>query len=192
MNKTEIEISSAYLARCQKRLKEWNAPLSGWHCVDVYDKKDDDDASMDFAVCELCGCAKVRFVHVMEHDAYFEPVEVGCICAGVMEGDILAAKERERLMRNRTKRRTKFPSRQWHKTLDGTCYLHYQGKTVCIRQGKNGGGHYSVWCDGLTADTYKGRPIDNFLSAAYAAFDLADPVEEVMRQCVKKPSSRNL
>ena len=29
-------------------------------------------------------------------------VSVGCICAGVMEGDILAAKERERLMRNRS------------------------------------------------------------------------------------------
>jgi hypothetical protein len=28
-----------------------------------------------------------------------------------------------------------------------------------------------------TSYRYKGRPIDNFLSAAYAAFDLADPKE---------------
>lgn len=21
-----------YVSRCQKRLKEWGAPLSGWHC----------------------------------------------------------------------------------------------------------------------------------------------------------------
>jgi hypothetical protein len=32
----------------------------------------------------------------MQHKGYPEVIEVGCICAGVMEGDILAAKDRER------------------------------------------------------------------------------------------------
>ena len=44
----------------------------------------------------------------MVHEDYFDVVIVGCICAGIMEGDILRAKERDRLMKNRSKRRKNF------------------------------------------------------------------------------------
>ena len=77
-------VDSAYIARCHKVLREWGAPLSDWHCVYVYDMADDDGGVYDLATCELCGCSKVRYVHVMRHDQYFEDIEVGCICAGIM------------------------------------------------------------------------------------------------------------
>lgn len=111
------EIDSAYVRRCQKRLQEWGAPLSGWYCDYIYDVADEeeDPDHIDLFTCELCGCSQVRFVHVMRHDEYFETVSVGCICAGIMEGDILAARERERLMKNRAKRKRNFPNRQWRK-----------------------------------------------------------------------------
>ena len=133
----------SYFARSQKILREWGAPLSGWHCQEVYDVRED-DMEAPLHTCELCGCRKVRFVHVMRHPDYFEDVAVGCICAGVMEGDILAARERERLMRSR-------------------------------RNPK----HLGVKCRGKCIWTYKGKPIRNFLSAAYAAFNLVDPIPEV-------------
>ena len=97
------EIDSAYVRRCQKRLQEWGAPLSGWYCDYIYDVADEEEDPdyIDLFTCELCDCSQVRFVHVMRHDEYFETVSVGCICAGIMEGDILAAREREWLMKNR-------------------------------------------------------------------------------------------
>ena len=99
-NLNESELSKAYLAKCLRRLKEWGAPLEDWRCVDLIDmcEGDDEDTSPTFAKCDLCDCHKVRFVHVMDHPLYLEEVRVGCICAGIMEGDVLAAKERERLM----------------------------------------------------------------------------------------------
>ena len=87
----------------------------GWYCADVVDVREDDPEA-PLSECELCGCGNVRYEHIMEHEEYFEPVTVGCICAGIMEGDILKAKERERLMRNRAKRRRNFVRKAWKQT----------------------------------------------------------------------------
>lgn len=173
----EEMISKAYIARCRKTLKQWGAPLEDWYCIGVIDLGDDDEemAPEDFATCELCGCNKVRYVHVMRHENFFEDVEVGCICAGIMEGDILAAKEREKEMRNRSKRRLNFPRRKWREARNGNLYLNYRGDRVFINNNRDGS--YFVNCNGINVWRYKGRPIDNFLSAAYAAFDLVDPIE---------------
>ena len=151
------EIDSAYVRRCQKRLQEWGAPLSGWYCDYIYDVADE-EADPD-------------------HIEYFETVSVGCICAGIMEGDILAARERERLMKNRANRKRNFPHRQWRKNWYGNYQLTYQGRKVFINN--KGGNRYSVYVDGKTSWSYKGKPLDNFVSAAYAAFELADPIERI-------------
>ncbi|XCB30426.1 hypothetical protein RQN30_03205 [Arcanobacterium hippocoleae] len=95
----------AYLARCHATLKTWKAPLEGWQCINLIDYS---EPNSGLTTCELCGCSKVRFIHVMTHHDYFDPVEVGCVCAGVMEGDQLAARERECKARNRAKRRATF------------------------------------------------------------------------------------
>ena len=113
----------------------------------------------------------------MRHDEYFETVSVGCICAGIMEGDILAARERERLMKNRANRKRNFPHRQWRKNWYGNYQLTYRGRKVFINN--KGGNRYSVYVDGRTAWSYKGKPLDNFVLAAYAAFELADPIERI-------------
>jgi hypothetical protein len=94
-------------------LEEYGAPLSGWYCVEVIDIADETDDEDETTECELCGCQKVRYVHVMRHDDYFDDFRVGCICAGIMEGDILEAKDRERRFKNRQKRKLNFPRRKW-------------------------------------------------------------------------------
>lgn len=167
----------SYFARCQKILLEWGAPLSGWHCQEVYDVRED-DMEAPLHTCELCGCRKVRFVHVMGHPDYFEDVAVGCICAGVMEGDILAARERERFMRNRSKRKRSFPGRKWEQSSHGW-RLTYHGEQILIGRSRRNPKHLGVKCRGKCIWTYKEKPITNFLSAAYAAFNLVDPIPEV-------------
>lgn len=170
------EINTAYIARCQRQLGAWNAPLENWYCDDVIDIEEE-YSSAGLSTCELCGCARVRFIHVMRHDDYFETVSFGCICAGIMEGDILAAKDRERLMKNRAKRKNNFSNRNWKENRYGGYSLKYQGTWVYINRSKFNQNQYGVSCNGLSVWKYKGNPITDFLSAAYAAFDLVDPVE---------------
>lgn len=161
-----------YVSKCEKKLKEWNAPPDNWRCVDLIDGEE-----ADFK-CELCGYDGVRYIHVMEHDEFFEQLYVGCICAGVMEGDILAAKERERKMKNRSKRRLNFPRRKWQEIAYGRYGLRYRGKWVYISFDN---GKYSCYCYGKETCLYHDKPITDFLSACYAAFDLVDPVEEILQ-----------
>ena len=167
-------MNEKYIKRCQKKLKSWNAPLENWYCAGVIDYVEDSEG---YTTCELCGCEQVRFVHQMVHDDYFEEVNVGCICAGTMEGDVLAAKDREREMKNRAARRRNFPNKKWKTARSGSKYLMHKGKRVFINE-RNG--VYNCYCDGESVWKYKGRPISNFLSACYAAFDVVDPVEELL------------
>jgi len=172
------EINTTYIARCHRQLKKWNAPMNNWYCVDVIDIEED-SSSNGLITCELCGCARVRFVHVMQHDEYFEDISVGCICAGIMEGDILAARERERLMKNRAKRKSNFPHRKWKENHYGGYSLKYQGIWVNIHRSKFNQNQYGVSCNGNTVWKHKDKPITSFLAAAYAAFDLVDPAERI-------------
>lgn len=170
----------AYYARCIRQLKEWGAPLDGWRCVKVIDVKEDGyeiGCFGDLFECELCGCTNVRNVHIMEHDLYFEEVRVGCICAGIMEGDILKAEERERKMKNRARRRKNFIKRKWKEVGYNEWVRTYRHKDLCIRKIND---MYYVSAGSAMTRTYKGKPIRDYLSAVYAAFKLADPVEDVL------------
>ena len=173
-------VDERYLRRCIRTLKQWGAPLDGWICVDVVDVKEDDD-DVGFSTCELCGCSNVRYEHYMKHDEYFEEVIVGCICAGIMEGDILKAKERERLMKNRAQRRKRFVAKGWEETLSGQQYRDYKDEKVLLHKCSVG---YSVQVKGRMIYQYKGKRIMDTLTAAYAAFNVLDPVEDIL--CGKK------
>lgn len=161
-----------YESRCIKMLKELGAPLEDWKCIAMIDEK------YPTFVCELCGCEKVRYVHKMHHVDFKEDLYVGCICAGVMEGDVLAARERDRKIKNRAKRKKYFPYRKWNLRHDGTHYLEYNGHCISITISRNG--RYCATCDKEYTWLYQNKPIMDFKNACYAAFDLADPVEEVL------------
>lgn len=168
------QFSEAYKSRCIKRLKEWNAPLSGWECQYMYDVADGDyDAAL--STCELCDCVQVRYVHVMHHEEYFEEISVGCVCAGIMEGDIFAAKERECEMKNRTKRKENYLKRQWRWRANGNRTLRYKNRWLTIIPSKFGNNGFGVICDGKGIWRYKGKPIGDFLTAVHAAFNIVDP-----------------
>jgi hypothetical protein len=115
----------------------------------------------------------------MEHLQYFERISVGCICAGIMEGDILAAKERERLVRNRSKRRKNYLKRLWDHTPYGVSFLRYRGENLKIYESHIHPGQFTASLGNTTTSHHKGKPITNFLTAVHAAFDLIDPIEEI-------------
>jgi len=166
--------SETYKSRCIKRLKEWKAPISDWECVDMYDVVGDGGQEFLFT-CELCQCSQVRYVHVMRHPEYFEDIHVGCICAGIMDGDILAAKERDREMKNRAKRKRNYLKRKWLWEANGNRFMRYKNRGITIIPGIYDNGGFGVICDGQSIWRYKGKIISNFLTAVHAAFDLVDP-----------------
>lgn len=99
------QFNEKYLRKCHKRLRELGAPLENWNCREVVDGE-----TADF-ICELCSCQKVRYIHVMEHPEYNGELNVGCICAGYMEGDLIAARERDDAARRKSSRRANFRKR---------------------------------------------------------------------------------
>jgi len=154
-----------YKKRCLNKLKEWGAPLDGWKCIGVTNVDEENQGIR--AECELCGCKDVKFVHSMWNANYFEIVEVGCVCAGIMEGDELKAKARDDWMKNRARRKENFIKKKWSVVENGIWKRRYRGKEIFIRQMQ---GEYFAIIDGVWAGKYK-----NFLAAVYGAFKTADP-----------------
>ena len=172
-----------YIARCHKTLKAWGAPLENWICIGIRDLKDEgllsykEDGEGEMFTCELCGCERVRFIHDMQHDEYFEDVSVGCICAGTMEGDILAAQERERILENRSKRKQNYLKKEWQVKPNGNRTLRYKKGWITIIPSKYGG--FGIVYHGKSVWKHKNRKINDFLTAVHVAFDLVDPKEEL-------------
>ena len=181
---------AAHIARCIRTLMSRGLPLENWECVEVVDVREDEpDAPL--ATCQLCGCSRVRYLHIMSHSDTDQNLAVGCICAGVMEGDILGAKDRERQFRNRKARRKNFIAKPWETGIfDGL--LIYKKKVVAMSRadpvesqsdsipddGFESQPSYTVYVDDQCVSEYKGRPILDELTAKYAAFELMDPDEE--------------
>lgn len=160
-----------YVARCLKRLKSWSAPLDGWNCEEVIDTGD------AYETCELCGCPSVRYIHVMHHDDYFESVEVGCICAGIMEGDVIAAKERERKIKNRKNRKRTFIEKAWTDAKKDSIKLKYKGRFCLICESSNSSGisHYYGYVSGTQMRVGSSSSFPTVLSLKNHMFDYFDP-----------------
>lgn len=175
------EANEKYMSRCLACLKRIGAPLGGWQCLEVTDICEDDENAPLFT-CELCGCDKVRYVHTMVHDDFYIPLKVGCLCAGVMEGNVLAARARDRAIRNWSKRRKNFMKHVWLHEKPSYYHrqYHYQELKIFEKKSDNGA-EYLIQVDGKQTTTYKEKPVKDLMSAKYAAFELADPRAEIMK-----------
>jgi len=86
-----------------------------WYCFDMTDM-----GKHRRMQCENCGYEKIRYIHHMKNAITGEELDVGCICAGHMEGDPETARERERVLRNRANRRAQFPHlKKWKRSKKG-------------------------------------------------------------------------
>lgn len=172
MNKQMPVADAIYKARCLRKLSELHLPTEGWICEWIEDTDEPE------AVCELCGCSRVRFLHHMRHPLVHETIAVGCLCDGVMSGDELGAIEREREARNRAKRRQNFIHGHWIVTQRNRYGSRWEKKMrngpVCIIQ-QDANGNYSVRHNGRWCYRCKGKPITTFAQAATALFSVNDP-----------------
>lgn len=110
---------------------EASIPHKGWVCVDVED-------SMDLSsTCEMCESQRIRFIHYMEHEDYPHTLAVGCICAGYMEEDLIAARKRDDFMKSRMAKKKRWLSRKWKISRKGNEYVKTDGYIISIFQKNN-------------------------------------------------------
>ena len=168
-------VGKNYIARCINSLKRIGAPLEGWECISCEDNGDDSFK------CELCGFSRVRYIHEMVHDDFPDIIRVGCKCAGVMEGDIIAAEERERRARNRAGREKRFMRQKswiWNNHFGGFYQRDYKDDVYWIKPSGDGC-QYAVWYKDKWCWKCCGKPITSFSQAAWALYRTIDPPEDV-------------
>ena len=156
------------LARLNDAENLWkrdDVPHSGWTCTGVT------DLGAPVGICEMCGHQIIRYAHHMVHPQY-RPIVAGCYCAGKMEGNMDAARERERNLKNQQARKESFLRRQWKRSRNGNEYLKIRSHLIVLFKFKNGGGwKYAI--DSTFADeVFGGR--EQAVFAAFQAFDKLD------------------
>ncbi|MEW5930396.1 MAG: hypothetical protein AB1941_23290 [Gemmatimonadota bacterium] len=140
-------------------------PHRGWHCVEI------EDLGAPNATCEMCEAQSIRYVHYMEHADYAETLACGCVCAGHMEQDLAAARERDESMRSRAGKRARWLTRRWKVSAKGNDWLEADGFRVTIFE-RNGGWAAAVIATGGTYRHFSRRTYVTENQAKLAAFDL--------------------
>jgi len=105
---------------------EAGVPHKGWECIDIIDLGEPSQQ------CEMCETSMIRYLHRMEHPNYREWLDVGCVCAGHMEGNLAASKTREASMKSRSGKRKRWLSRKWKTSGSGNPYIIADGYMVTV------------------------------------------------------------
>lgn len=100
-------------------------PHRGWTCIDI------EDLEEPAHTCEMCEVVTVRYVHTMTHPDY-GTLDVGCVCAGNMEQDIVGAQRREAKLKLTMARRKRWLDRTWRVSANGNDFLNADGFNVVV------------------------------------------------------------
>lgn len=149
------------------RRGKWSVPgvpHTGWVCVDI------EDLGEPSQECEMCESQSIRYVHHMEHPGYPDVLEVGCVCAGHMEGDLAASRVREASMRNRAAKRRRWTTRAWKISAKGNYHIKADGHRITVYPRGNGWACTVAALDG-TSVQHSRRNYRMESEAKLAAFD---------------------
>ena len=86
----------------------------------------------------MCETVSIRHEHSMAHPNYSGVLVCGCVCAGHMESNVVAAKGRETEMKNHTARRSRWLSRPWRCSKRGNEFIRVEGVCVTVFCGSDG------------------------------------------------------
>ena len=120
------DIEQLQIARGSGKWSQQGVPHKGWTCTGV------DDLGAPDSVCEMCEKQPIRYVHYMEHPDYPDELGVGCVCAGHMEQDYEAARNRELSIKNASHRRSKWLNRVWRMSAKCNPYLNTDGFNIVL------------------------------------------------------------
>ena len=165
----------AFRRKVNTMIRRWDTPgipHKGWHCIHVADLCDEQGEDYTPFVCEMCGKENLRFVHTICHPDYPRKLKVGCICAGKMESDYEAPKQRERRLVNLAGRRSRWLKREWKLSANGNHWLRIQEHRVVILRDKYRSERWRyLIVDPLDEEHYGGSSYATQDAAKLAAFD---------------------
>ncbi len=149
-----------------------SVPHKGWACTYIEDLGSPDQT------CEMCEKEHIRYVHYMSHPDYPGELQCGCICAGNMEANLVAAQNREAKLRNRSSRKRNWPKlRGWHTSVKGNLTMTKDGYRITLF--KSGQGFKASVVE-LTKNVpfYSKRIFKLELEAQSASFDQVEHMKE--------------
>lgn len=152
------------LAESDNLWKRDDVPHTGWTCIGIT------DLGEPCGVCEMCGYQIIRYVHHMVHPNYHQ-LNVGCVCAGKMEGNVEAAKKREQEFKKKQSRLENFRNRKWKESRNGNAYAKIKEHLVVLYKIKNS----SNWKYSLD-NTFCVEVFSTRKEAIDAAFEALDKV----------------
>jgi len=159
-----METEEALFAARRGKWSVTGVPHTGWNCVDI------EDLGEPQLTCEMCESQTIRYVHYMEHPNYQEVLQVGCICAGNMEGDLAASRTREASMKSRTAKRKRWLSRSWKVSMKGNPHIKTEGYRVTVYP-RGSGWTCTVAKDDNSSVQHSRRNFERVNEAKLAAFD---------------------
>jgi len=144
--------------------KRSDVPHDGWSCIDIIDLGEPN------GICRMCGHQIIRYVHVMFHPNYPKRIGAGCICAGRMEGNPEAARERENAFKNRQSRLETFLNHPLKRSRNGNEYFKYHNEIITLFRDKFREGYYRTAFRNSFSASYPTKE-----EALKEAFDKIDP-----------------
>lgn len=129
-NRELLEQARAKMAESKNLWDDPSVPKSGWVCTGVT------DLGAPVGLCEMCCRQIIRYVHHMVHPQY-GAMDVGCVCAGKMEGDPERARRREQECKNREARRETFMNRPWKQSRNQNPYLKVKDHLIVLYENRN-------------------------------------------------------
>ncbi|MCL2522186.1 MAG: ATP-dependent helicase [Erysipelotrichales bacterium] len=125
-----------------------NENKSDWRCINII------DLNYPSGLCQLCQKQYVRYLHVMKNNETNEIQNVGCVCAGKLEGNSAEAKSREKSYKNIVKRLETFLNKPWKTSSSGNQYRKIDGEIVTIIKDKYQKDKYRFYYQGNLSDSY--------------------------------------
>ena len=115
----------------------------------------------------------------MCHDDYPTEIMTGCICAGVMEGDILQAKERDVDAKRRSQRKSHYLKKAWDVIDENKWEVQYKRVPIAIKRDFfRGYEFYKIILDGEQFHWKDNLRMTSFLDAHHYVFDLMEEINE--------------
>ncbi len=159
------ENESLFISKGRGKWSRPGVPHRGWTCVDI------EDLGAPEKTCEMCESQVIRYVHSMQHPEYPETLAAGCVCAGHMEENVAAARDREDRVKSRAGKRKRWLSRDWNTSSKGNDWIASDGFRVTVYR-KSGHWGATVAAEDNSLVKHSRRQYPSKEAAKLAAFDL--------------------
>jgi hypothetical protein len=143
-----------------------DVPREDWRCMEVADLLEKHTGRNE-VVCEMCGIATIRYVHVMEHDNFDEVLGVCVACSERMTGDPVNPRKIEAGIRKKSEARDTWLAGYWYLSARDNLVINVSGVNMGVFPVKY---QHGLWSCRMGEKFFKGM-YRSAEEAKYALFE---------------------